>query len=297
MQVAGGTEDLLVSYADKRIPEIDAAMERYLPVRAGAGQEEFNQYLKALTDASDSRFYSLMTLLGSELFGGEAKDAVAAAVAVEFVHASARCFGEAAQGQDVIETERAGGKPGAPGDLSLAAGLALLNAAYPLVFVHHSTGPERSLQAHAEIVECVGTSKAFRGGTHRASGPADSAPDARELARSDNGADVQGETAHIRLALRIGAILAGANYLELAGITRFAEHFGDAYVLCISSAAIGHRRGTLERLDSDDRNSAVGLGPLCEAAAKELTGDFAPCEARSVLFQLVEQFESCCADC
>jgi hypothetical protein len=168
LEIAG-----LRQYFEEHQPRIENALREHLPNLEGQ-----NEALEEALFRGGKRTLPVLTLLGAELFGGKAEMFLPVAAAVEFVRTSASIFGEAE-------------------NIPVAVGL--LNASYGLVFVNHNGLPERAMQAHAEIVECVGAPGIIGG---------------ERSAR---------DAALLRLALRIGAILAGANYLELAQLTRFAE--------------------------------------------------------------------------
>jgi hypothetical protein len=200
----------LQQYFEEHQPRIENALREHLPNL----EREFDEALEKALFHGGRRTLSVVTLLGAELFGGKAEMFLPVAAAVEFIRASASIFNE-------------------DGNIPVAVGL--LNASYGLVFVNHNGLPERAMQAHAEIVECVGASGIIGG---------------------ENGAR---DAALLRLALRIGAILAGANYFELAQLTRFAEF-----------------------LSAGDRVSF-------EDAKRILVENFPSSEARTCLIQLTDQ--------
>ncbi len=73
--------------------------------------------------------------------------------------------------------------------------ISLLNAAYGAIFESKNLPAERQISAHKELVDCL---------------------NANNLAELKN-ADL------IRLAMRIGAVLSGADYIQLTAITRFTD--------------------------------------------------------------------------
>src|SRR6201999_960594 len=103
------------------------------------------------------RLRPILTILGAELVGGKAESVLPASVAVEFVHTSSLIF------DDLPCMDNANKRRGKTSlhekfgeGLAILVALGFLNASYGLVFVNHHGLPERAMQAHAEIVECVG---------------------------------------------------------------------------------------------------------------------------------------------
>ena len=98
----------------------------------------------------------------------------------------------------------------------------------------------------------------------------------------------------MRLCLRVGAILAGANYLELAGLSRFAELLGDAYQLSddlidLEEDAAIFGDGQKSFAAARGENSAKQQLQNIVADAKRILADnFPPSEARSCLIQLTD---------
>jgi geranylgeranyl pyrophosphate synthase len=76
-----------------------------------------------------------------------------------------------------------------------AIAVSLLNAAYGVVFETKNISGERQIAAHRELVECIDANKI------------------NDLKNSNL----------IRLSMRIGAVLAGADYMQTNAVTRFAD--------------------------------------------------------------------------
>ena len=114
--------------------------------------------------------------------------------------------------------------------LAILVAIGFLNSAYGLVFVNHKNSPELAIAAHTEIVECVGAA-GMLGGQSVDLALAKGA--SFNVNSNDNFESVRNlkTSALMRLSLRVGAILAGANQLELSHLSHFAELLGDAYQL------------------------------------------------------------------
>jgi geranylgeranyl diphosphate synthase type II len=214
-----------------------------------------------------------------------------AAIAVEFIHSSSLIFDDLPcmdnaperRGKTSLHEKYSEG-------LAILAALGLLNASYGLVFVNHHELPERAMQAHAEIVECIGASGMVGGQSlDLALAKGASSNDSIEQESSRN----LKTSALMRLALRLGGILAGADYLQLSALSRFAELLGDAYQLgddlldLQEDGEIFEGRQTFA-LSYGTETAHLRLKTLTDEAKRILTEHFAPGEARTNLIQLTD---------
>lgn len=265
-------------YAEKYLPQIEKSLREFLPPAPPKIEKEFNQAVETALFSGEKRIRPILTLLGAELFGGKAQDVLPASAAVEFIYTSSAIFEDLSffNHRNINRKNISLGEKYGEG-LAVLVALSLLNAAYPLVFVNHIGMPERAMQAHAEIVECVGASGLVGGQTidlKMAKG-----------AQEDDFADdfyIESTknlktSALMRLALRVGAILAGADYLDSANLARFAGFFGDAFQIS-------------EDLENSPINDSMQnqLNNLVEEAKRFLIENFPSNEARSCLIQLME---------
>lgn len=140
--------------------------------------------------------------------------------------------------------------------LENSVALGLLNASYSLVFVNHVGNLERAISAHHELVEFIAANDFF---------------DAETDFRKDL----------VRLALRLGATLSGADYYQLNALERFAEYLGE----------LNGESNKLFNLQQDSEHfstSRFQAKLIAEDAKKLLVDNFPPCKSRSLLFQLVD---------
>ncbi len=265
----------LQQYKEKYYPQIEIALRENLPVSPPKIETQFNLALETVLFSGEERLRSILTMLGSELFGTRAEDVLPASVAVEYVFTSSqifqalKCF---SNGNEDLKTENIDER------LMILVALGCLNSAYPLVFVNHIGMPDRAMQAHREIVECVGASGLI-GELANAQKPAEvelSAHLEQVLVTYDTE-----NSALIRLALRLGAILAGADYLDLANLSRVAEIIGEAY-------QISNALGRDVDLSFKDAEIIIRLNNLVDEAKRLLIENFPSNEARSCLIQLLE---------
>lgn len=285
----------LWQYVEKNKPQIEAALRDHLPLAPANIETKFNEAVEYVLFSGGKRLRPVLTLLGAELVGGESEAVVSAACAVEFIHTSSLIF------DDLPCMDNAGERRGKTSlhekygeGLAILAAIGFLNAAYNLVFVNHKNLPECAMRAHAEIVECVGAAGMVGGQS------VDLA-----LAKAANSNDFSNEdyafesvrnlktSALMRLALRVGAILAGANLLELENLSRFAGLLGDAYQLSDDLLDLEEDG----KIFQSNKTFAAGKGQsaarlklnlIIEEAKRVLTGNFPPNEARDCLIKLTD---------
>lgn len=212
----------LRAYVGGACPRIEEALMRHLPFAPSQAGARFNEALHSALFPGGKRLRPVLTLLGAELVGGQPDAALRAAVAVEYVHTSSLIFDDLPcmddalerRGQTCLHLRYDEG-------LAVLVALALMNASYGLVFDDGMTKPERAISAHAELVACIGTGGMVTGQTVDLSNAAsrDGFDAIRNLKTS----------ALMRLAIRLGAILSGANSRQLSALLCFAELLGQSY--------------------------------------------------------------------
>jgi len=279
----------LWQYVEKHKPNIEKSLREHLPLAPPNIETQFNEAVEYALFSGGKRLRPVLTLLGAELFGGTAEIILPSAVAVEFIHTSSLIFddlpcmdnADKRRGKTSLHEKFGEG-------LAVLVAIGFLNASYALVFVNHSQMPQRAMEAHAEIVECVGAS-GMVGGQSVDLALAKGAGDAGDFESVRN----LKTSALMRLALRVGSILAGANYLELAHLSRFAELLGDAYQL--SDDLIDLEEDG--KIFSENKTFAINQGQtsahlklknIIEEAKRILVDNFTSSEARSCLIQLTD---------
>ncbi len=281
----------LWQYVEKHRPNIEKSLREHLPLAPPNIETQFNEAVEYALFSGGKRLRPVLTLLGAELFGGKAEVILPSAVAVEFIHTSSLIF------DDLPCMDNADKRRGKTSlhetfgeGLAILVAIGFLNASYALVFVNHSGMPERAMQAHAEMVECIGASGMVGG----------QSVDLALAKGTDAGENYDFESvrnlktsALMRLALRVGSILAGANYLELAHLSRFAELLGDAYQLSDDlidleeDGEIFNENKTFA-INQGQTSAHLKLKNIIEKAKQILTDNFSPSEARSCLIQLAD---------
>lgn len=284
----------LWEYVEKNLPQIENALSEFLPLAPPAIETRFNEALRYALSSGGKRLRPVLTLLGAQLFGADEKTILPSAVAVEFIHTSSLIFDDLPsmdnsserRGQTSLHEQFGEG-------LAILVAIGFLNAAYGLVFVGQENQPQRALAAHAEIVECVGASGMLGGQSvdlalaKSASGTSGFQTKNYEFETVKN----LKTSALMRLALRVGAILAGAENEKLAHLSRFANLLGDAYQLSddlIDLREDGELFSASKTFAIEQGETAARqkLADLIERAKFVLTENFPESEARNCLVQM-----------
>ncbi len=288
-------------YIEKHRVAIEKSLREFLPLAPAAISTEFNEAVEYALFSGGKRLRPVLTLLGAELVGGTTDLMFPAAIAGEFVHTSSLIFDDLPcmdnaserRGKTSLHTQFGEG-------LAVLVGIGFLNAAYGLVFVNHREMPERAMAAHSEIVECVGAAGMI-GGQSVDLALAKEAKGANETksAGASQSSDAADESirnlktsALMRLSLRVGAILAGANYLELAHLSRYAELLGDAYQLSDDLIDLEEDGEIFKETKTfaiqEGETARLKLRTTIEETKRILMDNFPPNEARNCLVQLTD---------
>ncbi|HEX8289746.1 MAG TPA: polyprenyl synthetase family protein [Pyrinomonadaceae bacterium] len=288
------SENDLWQYVENKRPLIEKSLREYLPLAPPKIETRFNEAVEYALFSGGKRLRPVLTLLGAELFGGKPENTLPAAVAVEFIHTSSLIFddlpcmdnAEERRGKTSLHEKFGEG-------LAVLVAIGFLNVSYGLVFVNHTQMPDRAMAAHAEIVECIGASGMIGGQSvdlalAKGAGTSDVSTYETESVRNLK------TSALMRLCLRVGAILAGANYFELANLSRYAELLGDAYQLSDDlidlqeDDEIFSQEQTTYAISHGENSANLQLQKIVEQAKRVLIDNFQPCEARSYLIQLTD---------
>ncbi len=284
--------DLWHYVAEHKVP-IEKSIRQFLPLAPPQIESEFNAAIEYALFPGGKRLRPILTLLGAEIVGGDAKSVLPSAVAVEFIHTSSLIFDDLPAMDNSPERR---GKPALHekygAGLAILAALGLLNASYGLVFVNHYNLPERAMRAHAELVECVGAAGMVGGQAVDLA----LAKGADETLKNDFASESNRNlktSALMRLALRVGAILAGADYAQLNSLSRFAGLLGDAYQLGDDLLDLQEDDSIFETqktfaLNFGHETAQLRLKTLVNDAKEILLDNFSPSPARNHLLQLTE---------
>ena len=283
----------LRQYVEKHRQAIENVLSEHLPLAPLKIETRFNEAVEYALFSGGKRLRPVLTLLGAELVGGRAEDFLTASAAVEFIHTSSLIF------DDLPSMDDAGERRGKTSlhekfgeGLAILVAVGFLNVSYGLVFVNQHDKIERAVKAHAEIVECVGASGMI-GGQSVDLALAKGANANAFAVEDDNFESVRNlkTSALMRLALRVGAILAGANNAQLENLSRFAALLGEAYQLSddlLDLEEDGEIFNEKHFALNQEEKAQIKLKSLIKDAKEILTENFAANEARECLIQLTD---------
>lgn len=291
MKIQTESQAELWQYVEKHRNGIEEFLREFLPLAPPKIETKFNEAARYALFSGGKRLRPVLTLLGAELFGGRAEDAIPAAVAGEFIHTSSLIFDDLPSMDNASERRGMTSLHEKFGEgLAILVAIGFLNSAYGLVFVNQENNLERAIRAHAEIVECVGAAGMLGGQS------VDLA-----LARGVSGNDFSRAefesvrnlktSALMRLSLKIGAILAGANEIGLKNLSRFAELLGEAYQLSDDLIDLEEDGAIFVEKHfalNEKETARLKLNSCVEEAKKILAESFAPGNARKCLMQLTD---------
>jgi geranylgeranyl diphosphate synthase type II len=279
-------------YVEKNAAQIERALQEFLPLAPPAIETKFNEAAQYALFSGGKRLRPILTLLGAELVGANAETILPSAVAVEFIHTSSLIFDDLPcmdnssqrRGQTSLHARFGEG-------LAVLVAIGFLNSAYALVFDGQENQLKRAVAAHREICECVGAAGMLGGQSvdlalAKGAGENSFSNESHEFESIKN----LKTSALMRLALRVGAILAGAKDDELAHLSRFANLLGDAYQLSDDlidleeDAEIFSQTKTFA-LNQGKTDARIRLKKLIEQSKSVLTDNFADSEARRCLVQ------------
>lgn len=282
----------LWQYVEKHRSQIEKALREFLPLAPPKIETQFNEAVEYALFSGGKRLRPVLTLLGAELFGAKAETILPAAVAGEFIHTSSLIFDDLPCMDNASERRGKTSLHEKFGEgLAVLVAIGFLNASYALVFVNHTNLPERAMQAHSELVECIGASGMLGGQSvdlALAKGVGDVGNFDSESVRNLK------TSALMRLSLRVGAILAGASHLDLVTLSRFAGLLGDAYQLSddlIDLEEDGEIFGEDQKtfaIEQGKSSAQRQLNQTVQEAKRILIDNFLPSEARSCLIQLTD---------
>lgn len=281
-------------FVKRHNPEIERALEKNLPLAPPEIKTQFNEAVRYLIFPGGKRLRPVLTLLAAELVGGSAENVMHAAVAVEYIHTSSiifddlPCMDNSPNRRGKLSLHEKYGE-----GLSTLVAIGFLNQSYRLVTIDGGGEPGRSIKAVVEIVDCVGPAGMVGGQSIDLIifGKAEPGTEAvRDLRDRHN----LKTSALIRLSLRLGAILSGANDKELASLSSFADFLGQAYQISddLIDAEQDNSNIAIDEYRKDDESWPTSLQEdlttAVESAKSILIDHFALSESRDCLMQLVD---------
>lgn len=277
-------------YMERHKASVDNALRQYLPLAPTAIKTKFNEALEYSIFSGGKRLRPVLVLLGCELVGGNVENVLPSAIAVEYIHTSSLIFDDLPCMDNAVERRGKDSLHEVYGEgLAVLVGLALLNGSYNLVFDKPN---EFAVAAHRELTECIGASGMIGGQS------LDLALAKDEVSAGFSTKNFQNESirnlktsALMRLALRIGAILSGANERELNALLEISLLLGDAYQLSDDlidlqeDSEIFSNNQTTFAIAEGIESSKLHLKNLIEKAQNILIEAFIKSEARNCLVE------------
>jgi geranylgeranyl diphosphate synthase type II len=287
--------DNLWDYVAEMRPHIEHALLQKLPLAHSSVETLFNDALRYSLFPGGKRLRPVLTLLGAEVAGGRALDVLPAAVAVEYIHNSSLIFDDLPCMDDASKRRGQSTLHALYGEgLAVLVAVALMNASYGLIFDVTASDRARAIGAHAELVECIGARGMVAGQS------VDLAEGVRRvpLDRRDRYDSVRNlkTSALIRMALRVGAILSGANERQLSALSSFAHLLGEAYQTrddmldmkedaALASAAARPLTFALERGERDTKRR---VSSMINEAKETLIKEFGPVRPTRLLCEMAD---------
>lgn len=285
----------LWQYVESKRPQIEKSLREFLPLAPAQIETKFNEALEYALFPGGKRLRPVLTMLGAELVGGSADDVAPSAIAVEYVHTSSLIFDDLPCMDNARERRGKTSLHEKFGEgLAVLVGLGFLNASYSLVFVNHAAQPERAIKAHAELVECIGAAGMVGGQAVDLALAQGAGGDSSAQSYESESVRNLKTSALMRLALRVGAILAGANGSQLNSLSRYAELLGDSYQLgddlldLEEDGEIFSQNQTTFAIEQGRDAARLKLKAMIEEAKEILIDNFAPSPARDNLEQLTD---------
>ncbi len=278
----------LWAFIAKSRPRIEVSLRENLPIAPPSIETRFNEAVQYAVFPGGKRLRPVLTMLGAELLGGDLKDVINAAVAVEFIHTSSLifddlpCMDDSPSRRDKLSLHEKFGE-----GLSTLVAIGFLNQSYHLVTLDGNG--RHALDAVREIVDCVGPSGMVGG--QSVDLMIATANECKICSRAKFGGVLNRKTSSlIRLALRLGAILSGAKPHETKILSDFAESLGHAYqisddIIDLKQDAIVFENGN----GKAEVNRAVETLAKRVAEAKSILTDNLPASIpRQCLIELVD---------
>lgn len=204
---------------------LETALVYWLPLSDKQGTELFNQAVRYAAFPGGKRMRSIFTLLAADSVGGDPKQAMPIACAIEYLHTCSLIFDDLPAMDNAFErrgrqsVHRIFGQ-----DVAMLAALALFNQGYALIGQINSLekADSKFQRLMGEMAACLGPNGMIGG----------QCVDLR-LGTTDDGVlrpvSYMKTTALMRLMLTAGAIVAGAEDGQISALAVFGENLGIAY--------------------------------------------------------------------
>lgn len=208
---------------------VEAALVDYMPLSTQPHAKRLNEALQYSLFPGGKRWRPVLTLLGAELTGACAQDALPAACAMEFLHTSSIIFDDLPAMDDAsVRRGRAALHCVFGESVALLAALALMNESYALLArtARRCGHDEAAAWLVEEAGRCIGPDGMIGG-------------QAVDLALQGTGQGPDAlvsrnlkTTALMRLTMMAGAVACGADEADASVLADFGESLGMVYQIC-----------------------------------------------------------------
>jgi len=219
----------LCAYISRHRQSVEAALGDSLPLSTQPHARRLNDALQYALFPGGKRWRPMLTLLGTEIAGAGARDAMPAACAMEFLHTSSLIFDDLPAMDDAeVRRGRASLHCVFGESVALLAALALMNESYALLArtAREHGDCESAAWLVEEAARCIGSNGMIGGQAVdlalQGSGQGPDALISRNLKT----------TALMRLTMIAGAVACGADERDATVLAEFGESLGMAYQIC-----------------------------------------------------------------
>jgi geranylgeranyl diphosphate synthase type II len=255
----------LARYLARRARLVDRALAAALPAR----RTQLRQAMRYSLLAGGKRIRPILTLAAAEAVGGTSRTVMPFACALEMIHTYSLVHDDLpAMDDDDVRRGRPTSHRVYGEGIAILVGDALLTEAFRLLAGARGVPPASALRAVAEVASAAGEAGMVGGQALdlAATGAATTAGRLREIHTRKTGA-------LLRVAVRVGGLVAGASATELRRLTAYGEHVGLAFQIAddILDAAGGpDADGRTDReLGKATYPALLGLDGARRAAARE----------------------------
>jgi geranylgeranyl diphosphate synthase, type II len=213
---------IIAEYFKEKASLVDAWLDRLLPTETEL-PSTIHQAMRYSIFAGGKRLRPILTIATGEIFGVAEEELLPAASSIEMIHTYSLIHDDLpAMDNDDLRRGRATNHVVYGEAMAILAGDALLTHAFRTLSDYRSSDAERKVRVISEVAEAAGTSQALIGGQVldiQSEGKTLTVDELEWIHRAKTGA-------LIRCAVRIGAIIGGADDDELRALTEFGEKAG-----------------------------------------------------------------------
>ena len=212
-------------YFKQQTARVDEWLDRLLPAESES-PATIHQAMRYSIFAGGKRLRPILAIAAGAIFDAPERELLPAACALEMIHTYSLIHDDLpAMDNDDLRRGRPTSHKVYGEAIAILAGDALLTQAFAALANYEATDPARKVRVISEVAAAAGTTHALIGGQVldiQSEGKPVTGEELETIHRGKTGA-------MIRCAVRIGAILGGADEQSLAAVTRYGEKAGLAF--------------------------------------------------------------------